>query len=34
MRLAVEGMVTREDLHDALARLEKLIVDQRSAPEA
>ena len=34
VRLSLDGMVTRDDLHDALARLEKLIMDQRPAPEA
>jgi uncharacterized membrane protein len=34
VRLSLDGLVTREDLHDALARLEELIVDQRPAPEA
>ena len=34
MRLALDAMVTREDLHDMLARLEELIVDQHPAPEA
>ena len=34
VRLALDGMVTREDLHDALARLEKLIVNQHTSPEA
>ena len=34
VRLALDGMVTREDLHDALARLERLIMDQRLAREA
>ena len=34
VRLALDGMVTREDLHDMLARLEELIVDQHPAPEA
>jgi uncharacterized membrane protein len=34
VRLALDGMVTREDLHDALERLEKLITDQRPASEA
>jgi uncharacterized membrane protein len=34
VRLALDDMVTREDLHDALERLEKLIMDRRPAPEA
>ena len=34
VRLALDDMVTREDLHDVLERLEKLIMDQRPAPEA
>ena len=34
VRLSLDGMVTREDLHDALTRLERLIVDRRPAPEA
>ncbi len=34
VRLSLDGMVTREDLHDALARLERLIMDQRLAREA
>jgi uncharacterized membrane protein len=34
VRLSLDGMVTRDDLHDALARLERLIMDQRPAPEA
>ena len=34
VRLALDGMVTREDLRDVLARLEELIVDQHPAPEA
>jgi uncharacterized membrane protein len=34
VRLAFDGMVTREDLHEALERLEKLIVEQRPAQEA
>jgi uncharacterized membrane protein len=34
VRLALDDMVTREDLHDVLERLEKLITDQRPAPEA
>jgi len=31
VRLALDDMVTRGDLHDALERLEKLIMDQRPA---
>jgi len=34
VRLALDAMVSREDLHDAMGRLEKLIVDQRPATEA
>jgi uncharacterized membrane protein len=34
VRLSLDDMVTREDLHDALGRLEKLIMDRRPASEA
>jgi uncharacterized membrane protein len=34
VRLALDAMVSREDLHDGLERLEKLIADQRPAAEA
>jgi uncharacterized membrane protein len=34
VRIALDDMVTREDLADAIGRLEKLILDQRPDPEA
>ncbi|HUN31217.1 MAG TPA: DUF1003 domain-containing protein [Trebonia sp.] len=34
VRIALDDMVTREDLADGLARLEKLILDQRPNPGA
>ena len=34
VRIALDDMVTREDLADGLARLEKLILDQRPDPGA
>ncbi len=34
VRLSLDGMVTREDFHESLARLEQLIMGQRPAPEA
>jgi len=34
VRISLDDMVTREDLADALGRLEKLILDQRPAPGA